>query len=154
MKLKGHPELLHNQKASPSCFFAGLMLALYSYCRGLWKLKEVEQVKNRIKLIQSNVVFLQEIHLVYNEDLKIKRRWRESVFSAPFHSQTKKRFHLVPWIRNKKVWKVHNQTEKACWGTKCLGKHQLLTIQLFPNPVPIQSHERNELNRYTEGRKS
>lgn len=58
-------------------------------CRGLRKLKKTKQVMNRIKLLQSNIVFLQETHLMYNEDLRIRRRWRGKVFSASFNSQAR-----------------------------------------------------------------
>lgn len=39
--------------------------------------------------MKSNIVFLQETHLMYNEDLKIRRRWRGKVFSASFNSQAR-----------------------------------------------------------------
>lgn len=58
-------------------------------CRGLGKLKKVKQVMNRIKSMQSKIVFLQETHLMCNDDLKIRRRWRGSVFSAMFNSQSR-----------------------------------------------------------------
>lgn len=58
-------------------------------CRELRNLKKVNQVMNRIKFLQSNIVFLQEIHLMHNEDLKIKRRWRGKVLSASFNSPSR-----------------------------------------------------------------
>lgn len=39
--------------------------------------------------MQSDIVFLQETHLMYNEDLKIRRRWRGKVFSVSFNSQAR-----------------------------------------------------------------
>lgn len=58
-------------------------------CRGLRKLKKVKQVMNRVKSMQSNIVFLQETHLAQSDDLKVGRRWRGKVFSAPFNSQAR-----------------------------------------------------------------
>lgn len=58
-------------------------------CRGLRKLTKVKQVMNRIKSMQSNIVFLQETHLMYNDNLKIRRRWKGKVFSASFNSQAR-----------------------------------------------------------------
>lgn len=58
-------------------------------CRGLRKLKKVKQVMGRLKDMQSKIIFLQETHLIGKEDLKIKRRWRGEVFSAPFTSQAR-----------------------------------------------------------------
>ncbi len=39
--------------------------------------------------MQANIVFLQETHLMYKDDLKIRRRWRGKVFSASFNSQAR-----------------------------------------------------------------
>ena len=58
-------------------------------CRGLQKIKKVKQVMGRLKDMHSNIVFLQETHLAPNEDIKIKKRWRGEVFSAPFTSQAR-----------------------------------------------------------------
>lgn len=58
-------------------------------CRGLQKLKKVKQVMNRIKTLQSNIVFLQETHMKCEDELKVRRRWKGIVTSAPFTSQAR-----------------------------------------------------------------
>lgn len=76
-------------------------------CRGLRKLEKLKQVMNRIKSMQSNIVFFQETHLINNEDLKIRRWWKGKVFSATFNSQaggvTILLHESIPFIINKVI---------------------------------------------------
>ena len=58
-------------------------------CRGLQKTKKVKQVMNRIKILQSKIVFLQETHLTHEDELKVRRRWKGKILSAPFTSQAR-----------------------------------------------------------------
>lgn len=44
---------------------------------------------NRIKILQSNIVFLQETHLRHEDELKVRRRWKGKIFSAPYTSQAR-----------------------------------------------------------------
>lgn len=44
---------------------------------------------NRIKTLQSNIVFLQETHMRCDDELKVKRSWKGMVYSAPFTSQAR-----------------------------------------------------------------
>lgn len=53
-------------------------------CRGLNNITKVKQVMNRIKFLQSKIVFLQETHLLGGDICKIKRRWQGQVLSAPY----------------------------------------------------------------------
>lgn len=43
----------------------------------------------RLTDLQSKIIFLQETHLALNEDIRIRRRWRGEVFSAPFTTQAR-----------------------------------------------------------------
>lgn len=52
--------------------------------RGLNNITKVKQVMNRIKFLQSKIVFLQETHLLGGDISKIKRRWQGQVLSAPY----------------------------------------------------------------------
>lgn len=58
-------------------------------CRGLQRLQKVKQVINRLKEMDSKVVFLQETHLLDDNLLKVRRRWRGEVYTAPFTSQSR-----------------------------------------------------------------
>lgn len=44
---------------------------------------------NRIKTLQSNIVVLQETHLTHEDELKVRRRWTDTILSAPFSSQAR-----------------------------------------------------------------
>lgn len=58
-------------------------------CRRLQKTKKVKQEMGRIKTLQSNIVFLQETHLTHEDELKVRRRWKGKILSAPFTSQAR-----------------------------------------------------------------
>lgn len=58
-------------------------------CRGLQKLKKLKQVMNKIKDIDSKIVFLQETHLLEEDNKKIRRRWQGSVFTSSFSSRAR-----------------------------------------------------------------
>lgn len=58
-------------------------------CRGLQKTKKVKEVMNRIKTLQSKIVFLQETHLTHEDELKVRRRWNGKTLSSPFTYQTR-----------------------------------------------------------------
>lgn len=58
-------------------------------CRGLQKIKKVKLVMNRIKILQSKIVFLQETHLTHEDELKVRRTWKGKILSAPFTSQAR-----------------------------------------------------------------
>lgn len=45
--------------------------------------------------MQSNIVFLQETHLIHKDELKVRRRWRGNVFSASFNSEARGVITLV-----------------------------------------------------------
>lgn len=42
---------------------------------------------NKMKDIDTKIVFLQETHLLDEDNKKIRRRWQGSVFTAPFSSK-------------------------------------------------------------------
>lgn len=44
---------------------------------------------SRVKILQSKIVFLQETHLTYEDELKVRRRWKGKILSAPFTSQAR-----------------------------------------------------------------
>lgn len=50
---------------------------------------------NKIKDIDSKIVFLQETHLLEEDNKKIKRRWQGSVYSASFSSRARGVMTLV-----------------------------------------------------------
>lgn len=58
-------------------------------CRGQQNTKKVKQVMNRIKTLESNIIFLQETHLRREDELKVRRRWKGGIWSAPFTSQAR-----------------------------------------------------------------
>lgn len=72
-------------------------------CRGLGKLKKVKEVMKRIKRMQSNIVFLQETALMFNDGLKVGRRWKGKVFSASFNSVTTMVHDSIPFHVNKVI---------------------------------------------------
>lgn len=68
----------------------GLRIKISSWnCRGLQKLKKVKQVMTRMKSIHSDIMLLQETHLLSSEEAKIRRRWQGNIYSAPFTSQAR-----------------------------------------------------------------
>lgn len=50
---------------------------------------------NRIKILQSKIVFLQETHLTHVDELKMRWRWKGETLSAPFTSQARGVMTLV-----------------------------------------------------------
>lgn len=73
-----------------SGMFGELRIKFSSWnCRGLQKLKKVKQVMSRLKSMHSDVVFLQETHLLCGREAKIRRKWHGSMYSAPFTSQAR-----------------------------------------------------------------
>lgn len=55
--------------------------------RGLNKLVKLKRVLDRIKLLKSQIIFLQESHLT--DTTKVKKRWPGQIFAAPFNSQAR-----------------------------------------------------------------
>lgn len=55
--------------------------------RGLNKLVKLKQVMSRITLLKSHIIYLQESHLI--DIIKVKKRWLEQIFAAPFNSQAR-----------------------------------------------------------------
>ena len=58
-------------------------------CRGLNKITKVKQVINRLKQLQSKIVFLQETHLLAGDISKISKRWPGQVISASYSSHAR-----------------------------------------------------------------
>lgn len=58
-------------------------------CRGLHKLTKIKQVINRVNLFQAKIVFLQETHLLADENIRIQRRWPGQVFSASYSTNAR-----------------------------------------------------------------
>ena len=84
----------------------GVNLKFISWnCRGLQKLKKVKQVMNKIKDLDSKIVFLQETHLLNEEDKRVRRRWQGSVFTAPFSSRAR---GVMTLIHNTVPFQVKN----------------------------------------------
>ncbi len=48
---------------------------------------KLKQVLGRIRLLKSQIIFLQESHLT--DTIKVKKRWPGQVFAAPFNSQAR-----------------------------------------------------------------
>lgn len=68
----------------------GVTLNFVSWnCRGLQKLRKVKQVMNKLKEMDSKIVFLQETHLLEKDTIKIRRRWQGSVYTTSFSSQAR-----------------------------------------------------------------
>ena len=68
----------------------GLGVKISSWnCRGLQKLKKVKQVMTRVKSLHSDIVLLQETHLLASQEAKVRRRWQGNIYSAPFTSQAR-----------------------------------------------------------------
>lgn len=74
-------------------------------CRGLQKTKKVKQVMNRIKILQSKIIFLQETHLTQEDELKVRRRWKGRILSAPFTSQAR---GVMILIHDSIPFQIHN----------------------------------------------
>lgn len=67
----------------------GIRIKISSWnCRGLQKLEKVKQVMTRVKSIHSDIVLLQETHLLSSQEARM-RRWQGSIYSAPFTSQAR-----------------------------------------------------------------
>lgn len=58
-------------------------------CRGLQNYIKLKQIMGRLKSIKSQIIFLQEIHLSINEDIRLRTRWQGKVLSAPFNTQAR-----------------------------------------------------------------
>ena len=58
-------------------------------CSGLGKLTKVKQVLSRVKEKRSNIVFLQESHMMQCDVSKITKRWQGQVFSASYSSHAR-----------------------------------------------------------------
>ena len=97
-------------------------------CRGLQKLKKVKQVMGRLKDMQSQIIFLQETHLAGKEDLKIKRRWRGEVFSAPFTSQAR---GVLTLVHKSVPLKVHKVIADR------MGRYLIVQGTLFTEPLNL-----------------
>lgn len=68
----------------------GIRIKISSWnCRGLQKLEKVKQVMTRVKSMHSDIMLLQETHLLSSQEAKIRRRWQGSMYSAPFTSQAR-----------------------------------------------------------------
>lgn len=68
----------------------GIRIKISSWnCRGLQKLEKVKQVMSRLNSMHSDIMLLQETHLLSSQEAKIRRRWQGSVYSAPFTSQAR-----------------------------------------------------------------
>lgn len=68
----------------------GLRIKISSWnCGVLQKLKKVKQVMTRVKSIHSDIMLLQETHLLSSQEAKIRRRWQGNIYSAPFTSQAR-----------------------------------------------------------------
>lgn len=58
-------------------------------CRGLQRVKKIKQVMTKLKDMDSKIIFLQETHLVEEDERRVRRRWRGSVFTAAFTSRAR-----------------------------------------------------------------
>lgn len=81
---------------------------------------------NRIKSMQSNIVFLQETHLMHKDDLKVRRRLRGNVFSASFNSQARGVITLV----HKSIPLQVNKVIKDKFGRYLIIQGNLLKEQI------------------------
>lgn len=45
-------------------------------CRGLQSFKKVKQVMTKLKDMDSKIIFLQETHLVEEDEKRVRRRWQ------------------------------------------------------------------------------
>lgn len=50
-------------------------------CRGLQRFKKVKQVMTKLKDIDSKVIFLQETHLVEEDEKRVRRRWQGNIYT-------------------------------------------------------------------------
>lgn len=61
----------------------GVKIKISSWnCRGLQKLKKVKQVMTKVKSIHSDIMLLQETHLLSSQETRIRRRWQGNIYSA------------------------------------------------------------------------
>lgn len=96
---------------------SGLEIKFTSWnCRGLQKIKKLKQVMGRLTDLQSKVIFLQETHLSSKEDIRIRRRWRGEVFSAPFTTQARGVMTLIHRSIPLNVTKVITDKMGRCSG--------------------------------------
>lgn len=58
-------------------------------CRGLQRYKKVKQVMSKLKNMDSKVVFLQETHLIEDDEKRIRRRWRGNIYTSAFSSRAR-----------------------------------------------------------------
>lgn len=56
---------------------------------------KLEQVLNRIKQIQLNIISLQETHLIKDDFNKVNKRWPEQVYCAFFTSYIRRIMILI-----------------------------------------------------------
>lgn len=58
-------------------------------CRGLQQIRKIKQVMNKLKDMDSKIVFLQETHLPEEGNIKIQRRWQGTLFTASCSSKAR-----------------------------------------------------------------
>lgn len=95
-------------------------------CRGLQQLKKIKQVMNRLKEMNSKIVFLQETHLLEGETKKIVRRWQGGVYTAAFSSRAR---GVMTLIHQSVPFLVENVV-KDKWGRYLIIQGSLLEEKL------------------------
>lgn len=58
-------------------------------CRGLQRFEKVKQVMTTLADMDSKIVFLQETHLIEEDEKRVRRRWHGNVFTAAFSSRSR-----------------------------------------------------------------
>lgn len=90
----------------------------------LQKATKNKQVMNRVKSLQSKIVFFQETHLIHKEKLKVRRRWKGKILSAPFTSQAR---GVMILIHDSIPFQIHNAIKDKA------GRYLIIQRQFLGN---------------------
>ena len=66
-------------------------------CRGLQQIRKAKQIMNKVKKMDSKIVFLQKTHLLEKDTIRIQRRWQGSVYTASLFTDSIMRTHVSQW---------------------------------------------------------
>ncbi len=105
--------------------------------------KKIKQIMNKLKEIDSKIVFLQETHTLSNENTRISRRWQGSIYAASFTSQAR---GVMTLIHKSVPFQVTNVT-KDKFGRYLIIQGSLLSVTL--NLVNIYGPNTDEPDFFT-----
>lgn len=111
-------------------------------CRGLQK-KKIKQVMNKLRDMDSKIVFLQETHTLKEDNVKISRRWQGDIYAASFTSQAR---GVMTLIHNSVPFQV-SEVIKDKYGRYLIIQGSLLSVNL--NLVNIYGPNADEPSFFT-----